>query len=495
MTDAPDQPQSSPRPPAKTKLSIRERQTGAVSRKLAFGALGVIALVACLLAPYSWYMWTVTARACFNTYFLHEGRPKLLEGDIGTWQEKLTALDISSFSVLIISLLFTRLAYVGIRNVFQWLRREGRSYFDHAHYTVLFTEDFDTLAIRLGLLGTLLSFLLAALTLMQYDTGETPAATGTLESEIATLLADDGAAAEDTTGRGATSELSGQMFLLLCASLVSTFVGTGVAYVISPCLNWLNDRAVGRHQIGDAEAELVAEEFFRQISRTSERLAEFQAATTKLAEAADHITTFEASVGQAATNLAALLTQLQAAIRTFEISNETGQDLARRLNSLEAEHERLRTVLDQLPDKLNTSMESMSRTSRRFKEAAQSGEVAFRELKSAAGAAHESLNDTAQRTKVIWKLLHEIRDSLSALAKSDQVQADEVLRLVQTMEDVNHSLRQFVEPMGTAAVPVGAIDRHSGPNVQREQSLRQEHGATRLRAAPPSRSWWRRWFG
>ena len=50
---------------------------------------------------------------------------------------------------------------------------------------------------------------------------------------------------------------------------MSTFVGTGVAYVVTPSLNWINERALGLHQLGQADTKPAAEEFFRQVTRTA----------------------------------------------------------------------------------------------------------------------------------------------------------------------------------------------------------------------------------
>ncbi len=515
----------------KTALNARERQEGAKSRKVAFAVLGAISVLACGFAAYSWYLWGVTARACMDTYILGESTSKLLSGEVGSWQETFSSLDISSFSALILALLFTRLAYVGCRNVWLWARREGPAFFDHAHHTVLFTEGFETLSIRLGLLGTLLSFLLAALTQMSQSPAQSiPVATPSFSQSaaIAAQAETEGATAtksdDSSTSQGnlAASDLSGQMFLLLCASLVSTFVGTGVAYVITPSLNWLNDRAVGRHQIAEEDASYVAEEFFRQIARTSERLAQFETTTAKVAEAAEKISGFEthinvferqimgfeASIAKASERIVDLVTGLQSAVQTFEKSNQNGAQLSSKLVHMKEQSDRLAVLLERLPDKLSNPLDSISRTSLRFKEAAQSGEMAFRELKSAAGSAHDSLQETSQRSKVTWKLLHEVRDSLAELSKSDRIQTDQVVQLTQAMEEVGASTHALVDGLHALTYQIHHHQSGDGDLVESHvASLSPDAAAKdgrrstakRRRSAPPalpqgSRSWWRRWF-
>ena len=99
------------------------------------------------------------------------------------------------------------------------------------------------------------------------------------------------AAAQETAkadeGTSATDELSTQIFLLLCASLVSTFVGTGVAYMVTPSLNWLNERAIGLHQLGQADPGFAAEEFFRQVDPYEPAVGQFDTTTVRMCSRRD----------------------------------------------------------------------------------------------------------------------------------------------------------------------------------------------------------------
>ncbi|MCU0960477.1 MAG: hypothetical protein MUF48_10270 [Pirellulaceae bacterium] len=423
-----------------TILTEAERRTWATSRKIAFAVLAATSLAAGGGAVFFWYLWAITVRLCVDTYLLHTRPSVLLMPEQATsWRDYFSGLDISSFSALILALLCTRLAYVGARNTLRYGWRDGGGYFARAYHSVLFTERFESLCIRLGLLGTLLSFLLAAVAQMSTLSPRALVSNGpTLTDQIARVAEGPGAESPATDGSDGlapegltTSQLSEDIFLLLCASLVSTFVGTGVAYVITPALNWLHDRAVGRHQLREVDASLAAEQFFRQIARTSERLEQFELTTARLTHAAGQIATFETGVSQAAQRLAELLTgleRLQAglahAMQTFDVSTRTGKQLAKRLDQIDAMSARMTELLDRLPDRLNDPLKNMALTAMKFRESAMSGEAAFRELKHAASTARESLEMTHQHTHDTWHLLREIHTSVSELAQQEPPAAD-----------------------------------------------------------------------
>ena len=97
---------------------------------------------------------------------------------------------------------------------------------------------------------------------------------------------------------------------------MSTFVGTGVAYMVTPSLNWINERALGLHQLGQADATFAAEEFFRQVTRTSQRLAQFETTTVRLAQAADSISHFDVNVAATAKRLGDLIAGFEARVGT-----------------------------------------------------------------------------------------------------------------------------------------------------------------------------------
>ncbi|MHB8866496.1 MAG: hypothetical protein ACYC6N_29270 [Pirellulaceae bacterium] len=494
-----------------TELTPGERRSLARSRKVAFCVIAACAVLSCAAAVYFWYLWFLTATSCVDTYILKTADSIIIHPELASsWQSYFIGLDISSFSALTLALLFSRLAYVGSRNTLRYFRRDGWAYFGRAYHSVLFTEGFETLCVRFGLLGTLLSFLLAAVSQLSSASATPYNATGRKVRELAVAVAQEstGTAASPGTGVGtqpettpspsatslegakdstavaagewaangedsdsalpatehasATGELSTQIFLLLCASLVSTFVGTGVAYVVTPSLNWINERALGLHQLGQADTKFAAEEFFRQVTRTSQRLAQFEATTVKLAQAAENISSFDVNVAKTAQKLGELiagfetrvgttskrLTELihglERAVQTFDISTQTGKQLAKKLDQLEAMSDGVSVLLDGLPKRLNDPLKNMSLTAGKFREAALSGEAAFRALKDVAGTARESLGETAQRTNTTWQMLAEMNEALKILARNEEAQTSEISKLVHAFDTVGTSLGALV---------------------------------------------------
>ncbi len=506
-----------------TELTVAERQSLARSRKVAFGALAACSVLAIVGAIYFWYLWCLTAKTCVDTYIRKTSESSIIHPELAvSWQDKLIGLDISSFSALTLALLFTRLAYGGTRNTLRFFQRDGWSYFGRAYHSVLFTEGFETLCVRFGLLGTLLSFLLAAVAQMSASSVDPTRAPGATVAQVTGSIAqgaqDSQAAVKEIAkadeALSATGELSEDIFLLLCASLVSTFVGTGVAYTVTPSLNWLNERAIGLHQMGHADPGFAAEEFFRQVDRTSQRLAEFDTTTAKMSAAAQHIASFEVSVGTAAKRLGELVVGLERAVKTFEISTQTGKQLAKKLDHLEAMSDRVSELLDRLPERLNDPLTNMSLTAGRFREAALSGEAAFRELKGMAGSARESLSETTQRTNTTWQMLREVQESLRELANSETTQTNEVSKLVLAFDTIGDSLGGLVrklDALGThlrqhqAADHEAArllVDQRSRVLETTDDSTRDDgHSRARGGRAPRAddprqpRSWWRRIFG
>ena len=524
MADAPHDTESLEAGPLTTVLNSAERETWARSRRVAFGVLAALSVAASAAAIYFWYLWVLTAQACIDAYIYETATPRLLSGEQNSgFQERFIALDISSFSAMILALLFTRLAYVGGRNTIRYYLRDRKSYFERAYHSVLFTEGFDSLCIRLGLLGTLLSFLLAAISQMGDTSNVTPAPRfSTLESQVAAIAEETGEAAsasrsgdEPVEETLTTSRLSENMFLLLCASLVSTFVGTGVAYVVTPSLNWLNDRAVGRHQTLQVDMQAVAEEFFLQIDRTSRRLAEFETTTVKLTEAADHISSFEISVGTTADQLKKLLVGLKGGIEVFEAFNRNAKQLATKLDRLESLSDRLTNLMDRMPERLNDPLKNISLTAKNFRDAAMSGEAAFRELKSAAGTASASLGETHQRTQTSWQLIRELQDGLRELAKSEEVQTGEVSKLVLAFDRIGTSMEELI---GQLDLLGQHLHQHETRDGERARLLAASRTLPRavVGGSPPAgdvragshhsqcelsgnsvrkRSWWQRLFG
>jgi ABC-type transporter Mla subunit MlaD len=561
-----------------TDLTLTERQALARSRRVAFGILAICSLLAIPLAIYCWYFWALTARECLT--LPSKTFKELLLFNItstSSWQSYLIGLDISSFSALTLALLFTRLAYLGTRNTLQYYYRDREEFFGRAYHRVLFSEGFETLCVRFGLLGTLLSFTLVAVLFMGKadSSGEQNAdnQSGVVASADAEAESETVAATEDTTQAEDTAvpsqqptetesptpaaagslalssddksndaqteaeQFTSSIFILLCASLVSTFVGTGVAYAITPSLNWINERALGLHQLSQADARFAAEEFFRQVARTSERLGQFETTTVRLAEAAQHMRSFEENISASAqklagvissfdsrvdhtsTRLAELVKGLERAVHVFDVSTLTGKQLAKKLDSLEAMSDRVGDLLSQLPERLNDPLKNMSLTAGKFREAAMSGEAAFKELRDMAGATHDVIGQTTQRTNTTWQMLREVQESLKALADNELTQTMEVAKVSQALESVGLALDRFMDRISgphDGSPEESRVGRDGHDRDQPRLDGRSSHGSSDIRGSRPGgdlrdlrqasrrtadhevrahRSWWRRFFG
>jgi hypothetical protein len=524
-----------------TKLTPAEQRLGATSRKVAFFILAASVLPAAVGAVFWWYMWVVTVQNCIRTMTPANELETVTTENAQTWQEYIIALDISSFSAMILALLFTRLAFVAGRNSMRYFQRDGWSYFQRAYHSVLFTEGFETLCIRMGLLGTLLSFVLAALVHMSGALPESEPARGPRAADPLAQIAQESAGVTEGTANLAESpsqipgprEFTEKIFVLLCASLVSTFVGTGTAYMITPTLNWLNERAIGLHQIVHADPRLAADEYFRAIALTSQRLAHFETTTAKLSESVGHICSLEENVGTATKGFAAMIANLEVtiaaaakrltdliaglegAIKTFDVSTHTGKQLTKKLDQFEAMSDRLRDLFDRLPERLNDPLKNMSLSAGKFREAVLSGEAAFRELRTAAGATSESLGQSTERTNTTWQILHEVQVSLGELARNEAHQTSELSTLVQAFGGISMSLEDLVRGLDLLGPHLnrgntGDPEAHSSPAARRTRlaepagsssdrgdghtgsGYRPGHAVTDVARERP---WWRRIFG
>ena len=197
---------------------------------------------------------------------------------------------------------------------------------------------------------------------------------------------------------------------------------------------------MGLHQLSQADAAFAAEEFFRQVSRTSQRLAQFETTTVRLADAASHMHSFEENISASARQLANvigsfdsrvdhtakrltdLIGGLERAVHVIDASTLTGKQLAKKLDHLDAMSERVSELLNRLPERLNDPLKNMSLIAGKFRDAALSGEAAFRELREMAGATRDTIGETTQRANTTWQLLREVQDSLKALATNEQAQ-------------------------------------------------------------------------
>jgi uncharacterized coiled-coil DUF342 family protein len=298
------------------QLNEEEKAHGGTIRRCAYYILcllGLIALVMTYFASIAWY----------DTIDLTSGFVR--SGSLGFFTthgmglyEKLLTLDISSISAFIVlAFSFSLLFGTGKIVVAHW--RNGTERFCYAYRVRLFPSGLGPLSIRLGLIGTLVSFVLIALMLFQSSTQDTMAhfasqANGSaVARETASLsVIDDVNESSERASSGQIHEVpvtevqeadpfssleradqtSFQVFLLLCASLYSTLVGCLFGYFIIPFLEGIAAWATGRKQMDVMDAMAVQEKYLSQIkeiTQTFENTKRLFEQIERYADAADPV--------------------------------------------------------------------------------------------------------------------------------------------------------------------------------------------------------------
>ena len=445
----------------KTRLTSDEKKTRTVARRIAFHTLALIGIAASLLSLYWWYLWFITVRICVRTYVLQQQDSILLTpGEANSWQKLFSGLDISSFSALILACFFTRLAHFGIKNTLWRKYKDGVAYMDHAYLSVLFPPQFEAVYIRFGLLGTLLSFLLAAVSQMSHLETSVSATRGSvLEQRVEEIVKDTQPHADGTSldapgtnntsvNRGrqiSTGQLSGKVFLLLCASLVSTFVGTFVSYVLIPPLNRLNDCAVGMLQRSPIDEEATADEFLRQLDRTSRRLGDFEKATSSLTAAANNVQCFEASAQEASEKLDDMLKLLDRTTALFQTSNDKMEFTGKKLSKTESQNNHILKNIAQFSEKLEQPLGLMSSAAARIEKASIAENHAFLELQSLSSSIKDPVALVGKFSTNMWTVLNEVRNSLQLLAKEEMNKSEVVINMADSFTTLNSALENLVE--------------------------------------------------
>jgi len=491
---------------SRTQLTAAEKSTGWLARRMSFHVLLGLACLSCLAAVYWWYIWCVTVRVCVETYVLRQTVSILLApGEATTWQTYFVGLDISSFSAVTLALLLTRLAWSGIRNTLWRRLRDGVDYYNHAYDAVLFSKGFASLCVQFGLLGTLLSFLLAAVAQMADTGGGVPDGPTPIERQVAEVAHEGGpgsaepgapSAGEDSPsaiGAGGTRELSSQVFLLLCASLVSTFVGTFVAYIVIPPLNELNLWAVGGHQLGVTDDQRTAEEFLRQLDRTTQRLSDFERATEVLVSAADGVERFQTASHDATTNFARMVQLLEQTANVLIAANQRMERLTQTIGGYEKHSERVFAQIRHFADELQKPLQSMGKAASRIQLAAVAGDRAFQDLHELAHTMRQPLAKVTEISRVSWRMLAEMRQSLQSLAGCEGEQSAVIGQAAASLEEIHGILRELL---------VRAVDVEQNLHVLRQANV--DHGdgpspvpseAVRPCMTETSPSSWRRYLG
>jgi hypothetical protein len=549
MTEAVPADRKPARESSRTVLAPTERSGGGKWRRLSFHALLGIASASVVAAAYWWYMWFVTAEACLYAYVLPHGsregsgqQHSLLSilKNPGSWREcswrdYFIALDITSIAALTLALFFTYLAWSGIRNT-AWRRyRDGKAYFENAYHTGLFSRSFLQLCIQFGLLGTLLSFLLAAVAQIGVAVSKTDATRSSSVVEEPTLAKDVRAIVQEPTHRDAgrvdsldsgqprspdvaapapNKELSSDIFLLLCASLVSAFVGAFVAYIVIPPLNGLNDCAVGLYQLDPVDEESTVDEFFRQIDRTSRRLSDLDAAAAALTKASKGVGQFQTATTDASTSLARMMEMLGRSTEVAETSNRRADALAKQLALFQDQSERMLVELRKfVSNELKEPLQWLRKAAISARNSNVAGGRAFEELHKMAQVIGTPLKSATDASHKMFSTVIELRNSLRAVAERENEQSSQIASMAETFQGLQMAIQDLLELLATNveaanAETVGELKRRHETNgkalataIPTRQAVRTTSKSSPRAAQPaprPSLAYWcrlaHRWF-
>ena len=262
-------------------LTKDERDHGKKARICMYRVLCGLCPCAGLLTAFAVIIW-------YNTFaitraFVASGSLEFLTERELNLYDKLLTLDISSTSALII-LLFSSSLFCGSLKIISVHKRKGKEKYSYAYRLRLFPSGIDSICVRLGLIGTLISFVLIALMLFPSSSKDNKAQDEFSESDPTAVVAEttgnkDGVQTADEAeipplqqtptlnveSFQRASQSSFQVFLLLCASLYSTLVGCVFGYFVIPFFEWIAAWATGQQQERLKDPLELQERFLSQV--------------------------------------------------------------------------------------------------------------------------------------------------------------------------------------------------------------------------------------
>ena len=261
-------------------------------RRAAFTAVYVLWVLSLgLLVASIWAWWRTLGMA---SQFFREGSIELARVTDVSPIDKLLRLDISTMSALILFLLALSML-LGTSNLIAkrlW-HSSWKDFASHRYSDRLIPEKFGAVAVRLGLIGTLLSFALVAMVISPKQTKDDPS----LRRADSEAAAQASAASQPTSSPASgvlsrlgisdqypASRTSSGVFLLLCASLYSTLVGCCVGYMVAPVISGIGALAAGQVESPEDEILIAQGEYAKRLRDSTFELSLLteQAATVRL---------------------------------------------------------------------------------------------------------------------------------------------------------------------------------------------------------------------
>ena len=369
------------------------------------------------------WLWRATALAMWHTFIAsHHGADLFAFRPDASWQEIFVHLDLSTFTSIICVLLTF---FVMVRGGWlAFLPRRDRSFWSRAYFHRVFPARTGTLAVRLGLIGTLLSFVLAALTMIRDLQNTAPRAdapgppvaqpvrvtAGDKATRRADILARPEIATVNDAG-GRREQTSQRIFLLLCASLIHTLAGCVAAYMIIPSIEGVNALAMGRH-LAQREPVPEPEDALRGLAAVIEQITQVTKLLGDAAAMLKHAADSAGAFSKLGDQLQILVTATQKTSDGLGQSATTLSNVGTKLGDVAAALDTSCQHLKEMPESFDRPIGALGAAANNLGKLAEMAAQAQNEL---AGAANAVRGPTEVMVGVFRSLLALLKNQLPSL--------------------------------------------------------------------------------
>ena len=225
-------------------------------------------------------------------------------------------------------------------------------------------------------------------------------------------------------------------------------------YCHSP-LNLLNNCAVGVFQLQPMDEQSTAEEFFRQVERTSRRLSDFDTATAALTGAAEGVQRFQVAAADASKTFARMMEMLGRVAEVTAASNHRADLLTKQLASFQEQSEGVLTELRGFTSGLKEPLAWVQKSATHTCNVMVAGRQAFEELREMAASIRAPLNTATDVTRTMWGTVKEIRNSLCAITDREKEQSAQLVTLAETFRELHATIQDLLRLMAAHAEAVG----------------------------------------
>lgn len=429
--------------------------------------LSLLAVVPCAIL-----LW-LTAKASYHTYLRRDMASVVLNPEsaetfiqrlvgfdlppaVQSTLQWLVGLDLSACSALVVFLTALCLARNGWNSAWSLRSREGAKFWDHAYPGRLFSDAFSLLMVRLGLIGTLVSFVFAALTLI----GDMETGAPREEAVAVAPVAEKDALVETTRQTDGNSQ---KIFLLLCAALVSTLVGSVAAYLVFPFVEAVHSRALGVPQGEEADAEdelrgfgAAVELVNRSLDQTHLRLNSLNAVLQGAGELASKVGAASELLAGLGGVIASIRTVTDSLNATVEGAGQSLQETVGKLGHVAGQLEVAATRLDKshvllekLPSRLQEPVRKLEAGAEALGKMSGAACEALTSLSGMANHVKEPINHLGAAMATALTVLRRILDTLSTLGDKEKLTQRERERMADTFVALETQFRAVVVEVRT----------------------------------------------